>query len=86
MNNHYHFDVFNEAIDFILMELNTRFNELLVELLSLSVALDPNNSFESFNNDDIFKLAKKFYLEDFIDQDIVILEYELIHYKLNVMY
>ena len=65
VKHHYHFEIFNEAIDFILMELNTRFNELLVELLSLSVALDPNNSFESFNNDDICKFAKKFYPEDF---------------------
>ena len=28
---------------------------------------------ESFNSDDICKLAKKFYLEDFIDQDIITL-------------
>ena len=68
------------------MELNTKFNKLSVELLSLSVALDPENFFESFNTDDIFKLAKKFYLEDFINQDIIILEYELIHYKLDVMH
>ena len=86
VEHHYHFDVFNEAIDFILMELNTRFNELSVELLSLSVALDPKNSFESFNSDDICKLAKKFYPEDFTNQDIVTLEYELIHYKLDVMH
>ena len=36
IEHHYLFDVFNEAIDFILIELNTRFNELSVELLSLS--------------------------------------------------
>ena len=46
VEHHYHFDVFNEAIDFVLIELNTRFNELLVEHLSLSVVLDPKNSFE----------------------------------------
>ncbi|XP_075521436.1 uncharacterized protein LOC142554657 [Primulina tabacum] len=75
----------NLSIDFILMELNTRFNESSVELLSLSTALDPKNSFDSFNSDDICKLAKKFYPGDFIDQEIVALEYELIHYKLDVM-
>ena len=32
VEHHYHFDVFKEAIDFILMELNTRFNELSIEL------------------------------------------------------
>ncbi|XP_075499951.1 uncharacterized protein LOC142538524 [Primulina tabacum] len=61
------------AIDFILMELNTRFNESSVELLSLSTALDPKNSFDSFNSDDICKLAKKFYPGDFTDQEIVAL-------------
>ncbi|XP_075507874.1 uncharacterized protein LOC142544722 [Primulina tabacum] len=48
-------------------------------------ALDPKNSFDSFNSDDICKLAKKFYPGDFTDQEIVALEYELIHYKLDVM-
>ncbi|XP_075515351.1 uncharacterized protein LOC142549991 [Primulina tabacum] len=85
IEHHYHFDVFNAAIDFILMELNTRFNESSVELLSLSTALDPKNSFDSFNSDDICKLATKFYPGDFTDQEIVALEYELIHYKLDVM-
>ena len=46
VEHHYHFDVFNEEIDFIPMKLNTRFNELSVEFLSFSVALDLKNSFE----------------------------------------
>ena len=33
--HHYHFDVFNEAIGLVLMELNTKFNEIFVELFSL---------------------------------------------------
>ncbi|XP_042380193.1 zinc finger MYM-type protein 1-like [Zingiber officinale] len=85
VEHHYHFDVFNVAIDSILMELNTRFNESSMELLSLSTALDPKNSFDSFNSDDICKLAKKFYPQDFTSQDIVALEYELVHYKLDVV-
>ncbi|XP_022853547.1 uncharacterized protein LOC111374996 [Olea europaea var. sylvestris] len=70
LEHHYHFNVFNEAIDFQLMEINTRFNELLVELLSLTIALDPRNSFESFNGDDICKLAEKFYPCDFSLQEL----------------
>ncbi|XP_047309724.1 uncharacterized protein LOC124913157 [Impatiens glandulifera] len=85
VEHHYHFDVFNAGIDFILMELNTRFNESSVELLSLSTSLDPKNSFDSFNSDDICKLATKFYPEDFTEQDIIALKYELVHYKLDVM-
>ena len=61
IEHHYHFDIFNEVINFVLIKLNTRFNELSVKLLSLNVVLDPKNSFESFNSDDIYKLAKKFY-------------------------
>ncbi|XP_052198053.1 uncharacterized protein LOC127804963 isoform X2 [Diospyros lotus] len=83
--HHYHFDVFNEAIDFVLMELSTRFNDKSIELLSLSVALDPKNSFESFNSDDICTLAKKFYPEDFSSQDILALEYELRYYVQDVI-
>ena len=41
VQNHYHFDAFNEAIDFIMLELNTRFNDLSIELFYLSVVLDP---------------------------------------------
>ncbi|XP_042415371.1 uncharacterized protein LOC122004572 [Zingiber officinale] len=85
VEHHYHFHVFNVAIDFILMELNTRFNESSVELLSLSTALDPKNSFESINTDDICKLAMKFYPEVFTNQDIIALKYELVHYKLDVI-
>ncbi|XP_042380071.1 uncharacterized protein LOC121972472 [Zingiber officinale] len=72
-----HYDSVKSLIDFILMELNTRFNESSVELLSLSTALDPKNSFESINIDDICKLAMKFYPEDFTNQDIIALK--LIH-------
>ncbi|XP_057789420.1 uncharacterized protein LOC131006252 [Salvia miltiorrhiza] len=38
-----------------------------------------------FNSDNICKLARKFYPEDFTDQDIVSLEYELEHYKHDVI-
>lgn len=85
VKHHYHYDVFNEVIDGILMELNTRFNDTSLELLSLSVALDPKNHFISFNSGDICNLARKFYREDFTDQDIVSLEYELRHYQHDVI-
>ncbi|XP_022883358.1 uncharacterized protein LOC111400160 [Olea europaea var. sylvestris] len=84
MKHHYHFDVFNEAIDYVLIELNTRFNDTSVELLTLSAALDPRNSFESFNNHDICTLVEKFYPADFTQQDIRTLEYELRHYELDM--
>ena len=48
VKHHYHFDVFNETIYFIMMELNIRFNEISIELISLSMVLHPKNSFELF--------------------------------------
>ncbi|XP_022847532.1 uncharacterized protein LOC111370053 [Olea europaea var. sylvestris] len=85
IEHHYHFDIFNAAIDFQMMELDTRFNETSIELLSLSTALDPKNSFESFNMDNICKLAEKFYPENFKQQDIYCLKVELQHYQNDVI-
>ncbi|XP_021806530.1 uncharacterized protein LOC110750491 [Prunus avium] len=41
VEHHYHFDIFNDAIDFELAELNSRFSEWAMELLILSSALQP---------------------------------------------
>ncbi|KDO45444.1 hypothetical protein CISIN_1g038054mg, partial [Citrus sinensis] len=46
VEHHYHFDVFNAVIDFQLMELNSRFSEQTVELLTLSSALDLVDGFK----------------------------------------
>ncbi|XP_038679474.1 uncharacterized protein LOC119980751 [Tripterygium wilfordii] len=70
IEHHYHFDVFNEVIDFQLMELNSRFNEKSVKLLTLSSALDPSDSFKAFKIEDICNLASKFYTQDFSSQEI----------------
>src|SRR5262249_827157 len=65
IEHHCHFDIFNAAINFQLMELNCSFSDSTIELLTLSSALDPTNSFKSFDADAICKLASKFYPEDF---------------------
>ena len=84
IEHHYHIDVFNCAIDFQLVELDTRFNEGAVKLLTLSSALDPSDSFKSFNMDAICDLATKFYPQDCTRQEIHALRCELEHYKLDV--
>ncbi|CAN6561886.1 unnamed protein product [Malus baccata var. baccata] len=63
--HHYHIDIFNNAIDFQLAELNSRFSEVAMELLILSSALEPREAFKAFNIDHICKLAEKFYPLDF---------------------
>jgi glycine cleavage system regulatory protein len=37
VEHHYHFDIFNATIDFQLQELNSRFGERVIELLTLSL-------------------------------------------------
>ncbi|CAN0912675.1 Zinc finger MYM-type protein 1 [Linum grandiflorum] len=81
----YHFNIFNQCIDFQLGALNSRFDESSVQLLQLSVALDPRNSYHSFSEDDICKLAKEFYSQDFDSYDLHSLKSELRFYHTHVV-
>ncbi|XP_074557570.1 uncharacterized protein LOC141813501 [Curcuma longa] len=85
VEHHYHYDIFNAAIDFQMMELNYRFSEATMELLALCSALDPTDSFKKFNVDDICKLASKFYPMDFTQQEIHALKAELEHYQFDIV-
>ncbi|KAK9735138.1 hypothetical protein RND81_04G186100 [Saponaria officinalis] len=69
-NLHYfRYDVFIAAIDSQLHELDFRFNDEMIELLSLSSSLDPKRKFQNFKADDIYKLVSKFYPADFTEQE-----------------
>ncbi|GAV77212.1 LOW QUALITY PROTEIN: Dimer_Tnp_hAT domain-containing protein, partial [Cephalotus follicularis] len=76
-------DIFVAAIDSQLQELNSRFDENMVELLILSSALDPKDSFKSFSVEKICSMMSKFYPEDFTEQEIR-LPYELQHYAVDI--
>ena len=56
-----------------------------MELLTLSLALDPREAYESFRVNDICSLVDKFYPIDFIDDEKNDLEKELDLYKYNVV-
>ncbi|KAK3232458.1 hypothetical protein Dsin_004339 [Dipteronia sinensis] len=84
VKHYYHFSIFIVVIDYQLIELNNIFPEQTIELLTLSMALSPIDVFKSFNVDDIFTLANKFYYEDFSKNDIEDLRRQLSHYKLDV--
>ncbi|KAJ9554975.1 hypothetical protein OSB04_009589 [Centaurea solstitialis] len=60
----------------MLQELNSRFDEVITELLSCMACFSPNDSFSSFNKDKLVRLAK-FYPSDFFEMDFVYLENEL---------
>ena len=56
-----------------------------MELLVISKALYPQDSYNYFNVEDICKLASKFYPMDFTEQEKLRLKYQLEIYKLNVI-
>ncbi|XP_024035784.1 uncharacterized protein LOC127903743 [Citrus sinensis] len=85
VEHHYHFDIFNDVIDFQLTEINSRFPEQTMELLTLSSALDPIDGFKLFDIDRICCLAEKFYPHDFTANEIFALRRELEHYKFDVL-
>ena len=52
VEHHYRVNIFNTAIDSQLFELNSRYSEQVMELLTLSSVLDPKDAYKSFNIDD----------------------------------
>ncbi|KAL5778591.1 hypothetical protein ACOSQ2_009328 [Xanthoceras sorbifolium] len=85
VEHYFHFNIFNAVIDFQMMELNNRFSEQTIELLTLSMTLSPVDGFKSFNVDDICTLATKFYSQDFDKNDIEHLRRQLNHYRFDVL-
>jgi hypothetical protein len=51
-----------------------------MELLVLSSALEPKDNFKSFKADAVYKLAEKFYPENFNEQEMYYLRSQLEHY------
>ncbi|KAJ1697371.1 hypothetical protein LUZ63_005883 [Rhynchospora breviuscula] len=83
VQHHYRVDIFTNAIDHQQKELNARFSEQSMELLTLSVALDPRDV-NNFSIEKICTLVKRFYPVDFSDQERAQLEAQLSHYELDV--
>ncbi|XP_016165275.1 zinc finger MYM-type protein 1-like [Arachis ipaensis] len=84
VEHHRRIDVFLATIDSQIQELNSRFNEQTIELLTLSCALDPKDNFKSFNIEEISKLAEKFYPLDFPSNELNILKSQLQHYQHDI--
>ncbi|KAK1419270.1 hypothetical protein QVD17_28434 [Tagetes erecta] len=71
--HYYRVDLFTSTLDKQLEELNSRFNEHSMELLSLSCSLVA----KEINVDQICLLVEKYYPEDFTEQEIIQLRYQL---------
>jgi hypothetical protein len=67
--HHYEVDCFNELIDWLVQELDSRFNETRSQLLICSAAFSPRDSFCDFSVESLIGLAK-LYPEDFNSNDL----------------
>ncbi|XP_073362461.1 uncharacterized protein [Aegilops tauschii subsp. strangulata] len=81
--HHYEVDCFNDVIDWLLQQLDNRFNEKNSELLVCSAALSPNESFHDFNLEHLMSLAK-LYPKDFDDGELRDLRHHLHLYIADV--
>ncbi|XP_058742040.1 uncharacterized protein LOC131614483 [Vicia villosa] len=62
-------EIFFTTIDKQLQELNSKFSERAMDLLTLSCALSPKDEYKAFNIDTICSLVEKYYPIDFRDQE-----------------
>ncbi|XP_066316646.1 uncharacterized protein [Miscanthus floridulus] len=72
-DDHFRREVYIGVIDQISQELDNRFDEINMELLSCMSAFSPSNSFASFDARKVHRLAE-FYPKDFSNNDLLKLE------------
>jgi hypothetical protein len=78
-DDHFRREIYIGVIDQISQELDNQFDEVNMELLSCMSALDPSNSFASFDAQKIRRLAE-FYPNDIFGNDLLKLELQLNNY------
>ena len=85
MEHHFRISIFTITIDFQLQKLKSRFSELITELVILSSALNPKDTFRLFKIIHICNLVKKYYHQDFTEHEQELLESQLQHYEVDVI-
>ena len=75
-DDHFRREVYIGVIDKISQELDSRFDEVNMELLTCLAALNPANSFTSFDANKLHRLAE-FYPNDFSSSDLLRLDLQL---------
>ncbi|XP_066311430.1 uncharacterized protein [Miscanthus floridulus] len=78
-DDHFRREVYIGVIDQISQELDNRFDEINMELLSCMAAFSPSNSFASFDAWKVRRLAE-FYPKDFSNNNLLKLELQLDNY------
>jgi hypothetical protein len=77
--HHYQVDCFNDVIDWLLQELDSRFNEKNSKIIICSAALSPKESFHDFNLKNLLSLSK-LYPKDFDGAKLRDLRHHLLLY------
>jgi hypothetical protein len=78
--HYFRVEVFRATLDTQLHELEFRFNEKVMDLLSTSITLIPKNKFRPFKVDDICEMVQKYYPAGFSQQEIYGIEQQLKHF------
>jgi hypothetical protein len=78
-DDHFRREVYIGVNDQISQELDHRFDEINMELLSCMPAFNPSNSFSAFNAQKVHRLAE-FYPDDIKGNDLLNLELQLDNY------
>ncbi|XP_047060073.1 uncharacterized protein LOC124666789 [Lolium rigidum] len=78
--HYFRVELFRATLDTQLFEINRRFNEKVMDLLSTSATFIPRNKFRGFKASDICEMVKKYYPADFTQQDIYGLQLQLKHF------
>ncbi|KAK1391434.1 General transcription factor 2-related zincfinger protein [Heracleum sosnowskyi] len=81
--HHFQVSLFYNVIDFQLHEMNDRFDNVNMELLTCISSLDPRHSFSAFDKHKLIKLAK-FYPLEFNEISLMALDDQLDNYILNM--
>jgi hypothetical protein len=81
--HHYAVDCFNDVIDWLVQELDSRFSETTSQLLVCSAAFNPRDSFHAFDGETLMSLAK-LYPNDFTNDDLRDLSHDLRLYIADV--
>ena len=82
-SHHFQVDCFNDVLDWLVQELDSRFNETTSNLLVWSTALSPRDSFHDFNSENLMSLAK-LYPKDFDSGELRDLSHHLRLYIADV--
>ncbi|XP_058783208.1 uncharacterized protein LOC131657874 [Vicia villosa] len=83
IEHYFRVEIFFTTIDKQLQELNNRFSEQAIDLLTLSCALAPTDNYKAFNLDTICTLVEKYYPMDFNEQEKTNLKFQLRHFIID---